>query len=526
MGQPSETLPLELPFPEQSRVITSVRSGENDYVLLIEVHNPFVNARSWYSSRLRTLGWYPWKADENHSGRRPFLDSRFCHSQGHNRLEFYYLQPFSTLTLTFSELSATTTLIKSELIFSGGFSNLIQDDLGTDLSYFPPLPELVPSPNTSVKLQTSGGSDKDWQSEAIVQIQTDSFVVLEDYNKQLIQLGWIQVSGQGREPLLWSIWHLTDHKNQEWQLVLSLALHETQSTLYLAHLWLTEINYFDEFISIPSEKPKDTINSVPEDIFWRLYSSNLSSFAENEQLWSGECPAEISIGLCFPEQAQLLGSFINPEYDQITLYLNASIPHDELHQELAAQLTELGWIEWDPFRYLTERGFEASQKGTLIETRFFHPESQLQAGISAYQISRNRTDLRVSWTLSSNVDSVHRYENINEDKQVSALLLNLSCPEKTKIVQKRVSGKISGEITSIVHIKTSLPFASLCSHYQGELQQTGWQLKGVDKDESYYLSLWFYADQQRQLWQAHLYILKRDNKRDQYIGFLKLKIIG
>ncbi|NJL37858.1 MAG: hypothetical protein HC899_14810 [Leptolyngbyaceae cyanobacterium SM1_4_3] len=415
-----------------------------------------------------------------------------------------------------------------------------------------PIPQLVPPSGMRIlRGRHLSGSEKALRSEARIQTSLSSDLLLNHYSTQLAQSGWTQQAGEEQNGLWWSIWKLQDQQDQMWQLLLSFVADENYVDQFTASLRILNVNDFEQVMP-PASVPIPSTESILEDILRQLISSDFFPDIETQQLWIGQLPPGLPATLEFPEQTQVLGSLAE-QGNKAELFLTVPLPLIQIWDYLTEQLFSLGWREphnWSEYENL---GFTLSRKGRWEQTNFVHPRDGIECWLTFKAIALNCTDVKVTWLLPFKEDNppVENAPSTPQELWEQALLPIVVLPEQTRLPTEdtpSTSQKPWGEIpfpklsvpeqtevipretkytnenyTFMVYIITSLSVAALVTHYQTEMQRTGWQQQVTSQNENCYLSLWSFITEQGRVWQGILNLLARPERRDQYTGYLEIK---
>jgi hypothetical protein len=558
LGELPDELPIELPLPDQSQVVASLQQEQVAFTILIQVPQPSLLIQSWYSNRLRALGWLQWQSDEEPIGLINFhLLGDPAPGQRNapvSYLTFCYRPQSLTLTLRFRSATNNSTHVKLKLSNNRVLPSLHQEEWEGNMLNWLPIPQLVPPSGMRIlRGRHLSGSEKALRSEARIQTSLSSDLLLNHYSTQLAQSGWTQQAGEEQDGLWWSIWKLQDQQDQMWQLLLSFVADENHVDQFTASLRILNVNDFEQVMP-PTSVPIPSTESIPEDILRQLVSEDYFPDIETQQLWIGQLPPRLPASLEFPEQTQVLGSLAEEE-NKIELFLTASLPLNQIYEHLTEQLFKLGLREFSNLSDYENLGFTLSRKRRWEQTTFIHPCDQTECWLTFNAIALNSTDIRIAWLLPfkeinnlpvENAPSTSRKLG-NEallpivvlPEQANNLFVEdapstpqkpwsetpfpkLSVPEQTEVISREL--KYTNEnYTFTVYIITSLPAAVLTAHYQTEMQRTGWQQLVTSQNGNCYLSLWSFTTEQGRVWQGILNLLARPGRQDQYTGYLEIK---
>jgi hypothetical protein len=559
LGELPNELPIELPLPDQSQVVASLQQEQAAFTILIQAPQPPLLIQSWYSNRLRALGWLQWQSSENltslvmfHMLGDPAVGQRDAPVSS---LTFCYRPQSLTLILKFRPTTNNATSVKLELSGNSVFSSPCHEEWERNMLNLLPIPQLVPPPGThALRGRHLSGSNKALKSEFRLQTSCSSDLLLAHYNTQLAQSGWTQQAGAKQDRLLWSAWTLHDQRNQSWQLLLSFLADSSHSDQYTASFRMLSLNDFDRVMPPACASPSSSAESVPEDVLRQLVSEDFFPNLETQQLWIGQLPPGLPASLEFPEQTQVLGSLVD-QGSEIELFLTVSLPLIQIWEHLTEQLFSLGWREFSNWSDYESLGFTLSRKRRWEQTTFVHPRDETECCLTFIASALDQTDVKVKWLLPFKETDELSAENAPSTAQRpwgeallpivvlpepgSNLLVEeepsapqkpwdgtpfprLPVPERTEVIS-RESAYNNESCTVTVYIITPLPAAVLAVHYQTEMQRAGWQQQITSQDENCYLSFWSFTNEQGRVWQGGLNFLARPGRMGQYTGFLKIE---
>ncbi|KAM3113191.1 hypothetical protein [Phormidesmis sp. 146-33] len=542
LGQLPEGLPIELPLLEQSQITASLRQGAT-FTILMQSPQPPLSIKVEYSNRLRTLGWLQKRSDEDRVDFNLLFvrTSTMRHSLRHDStslLTFCYRpQPPAdyserplALTLQTRRMAENVTFIKLKLFDENAYRSPCQADWETNELNQLPLPYLIPPidaevPPTDADLQgrRGGGSNESWHSTSKIETSLSGLDLLAHYESQLMQAGWARQTRETQEHLLWSVWTLRDRRNHLWQLFLRFVADRDHPNWYTANLEMLNLDTVFERLFPSSSSPSvASTESIPEAILWQFLSDTFLP-DETQQLWIEQLPSTFPVLLQFPAQTQILGGFEEP--NGIWVFLQVPFSPEQVCEQLAEQLINLGWQQWSAWNDDAEIGFETSTHLETLRNGFFHSTQGTQFSIAVDSAMLNCSDVRLSWSPPPEQVSTPPRESVRsqiQEKLSQQPIPSLGRAAQTEVRRTERRGTINTTITTACFI-TSLSSAGLVSYYCTEMQQAGWQLQVISQNENSYVSLWSFTDGHGQGWQGILSLLVNPESTQHYSSFLEIQ---
>ncbi|NJL19755.1 MAG: hypothetical protein HC895_01355 [Leptolyngbyaceae cyanobacterium SM1_3_5] len=531
MGQLPDELPIELPLIEQGQVIASLQYGQTSAILM-QIPQPLLLIQNWYSNRLRALGWFQYDADADAVERNSFVRTTQVRQPLNLPLIFCYRPVALTLALHTCVAAEHSTTVRLELAQEAA-GLPCQVDWERSIPNLLPLPLLVPPTDTAVppafaepyfNSRRAGGSEKDWYSKSQIQTALNGQALLAHYEEQLKQAGWTHQAGEARERLLWSVWTLQDRKEQVWQLTLSLVGDNNRYDRYVASLQMLNLDHAQQVWALGNTNAGNSVESIPESIFWQLLANNAAIDPETHQFWIGELPPTFPISWQFPSQFQILGSLVEEE-NQADVFLEVALPVSQTRDFLATQFRNSGWREWRELAAPEGIGFVVSRLPQLVLDGFIHPNNETRCLLKLYPITRESTDARLCCFQSpaqTDDSSEGGTSPLLQEQLQHIPIPQLDYPNQTEVVQ--AATEIRDQSVSLqVFISTLLPVKELVKHYQSAMRQAGWQQQTVTQSENCYYSLWSAMDEQNQSWQGKLSLIADPRKVNYYTGFLQIE---
>jgi len=523
LEQLPDELPVELPLIEQSQVIASLQEGQT-FTILMRVPLHPLRIQSWYSNRLRIIGWLQWQPDEVLVDFHMFGTRTSGHGYDPNPLlTFRYHPQLLSLTLQTYPIDENTTFLKLKVFANNLFYSSHQEEWECNVINLLPVPQLVSPPDANIRKLHAGGSEKEWDSEAEVQTLLNGLDLLTHYDAQLVESGWTRQLSRVQERLLWSVWNLHDRNNQVWQLLLSFVADSNHPNHYATSLRLVNLDEFDHTLPPVKIDVSSSIEAIPEEVLWQFFSDDFFHDSSTKQLLIGQLPSMILNLPKFPEETEVLGSFIE-ENLQINLFLRVLLSSNQVCELLTQQMIDLNWQQWSSWNDFEGVGFTTSVLPRLIQATFFHPINRSQCVVIFNSVALNCTDVTLRWLPSSEQENNLSGENIRsivQSELAQKPIPTLALAKQTEVIQRTT--QMEEGVVSVVYIITSLSIEALADHYQTEMQQAGWQQQATSQLDNCHLSLWVFIDEQEQSWQGILNFLVRPERVAHYTGLLRIE---
>jgi hypothetical protein len=216
IGALPESLPLELPIPEGSRVIGSTirdqQMGGTEVILDVDLAPDAV--LTFYLERLLQAGWEEAPQQSYGGGfvSASWPTATFCLNQDEAQI---YISAFEM-----PGKGADVRLnIQSPVQYSACDPQLYGPyDEGSAM-----IPELSTPQGTVV--ESGGSSSGDGTADTSASMTTDlsPAELVESYADQLREAGWTQIAREAAEELAWSTWSTKDEEDQQWAGMLLVA---------------------------------------------------------------------------------------------------------------------------------------------------------------------------------------------------------------------------------------------------------------------------------------------------------------
>jgi hypothetical protein len=207
VAQLPEDLPIEIPLPDEARIIGSlVRGGEGTEIVL-DATQAVAQVLDFYQETLTAEGWiafaYP-------------TEGGFVPGIGRTGLTFCSGANNSVLWVGAFESEDGPTDVRLDLRTEPNLSSCTKDTVAPQH----PIPLLEDPPGSRQTTAGFGGSTDSYNAEVELKTELDSAAVEVHYADQLEAAGWLRRDGGQSGPLAWNTWYYQDEGGQEWQGVL------------------------------------------------------------------------------------------------------------------------------------------------------------------------------------------------------------------------------------------------------------------------------------------------------------------
>jgi hypothetical protein len=212
LGKIPENLPIEIPIPEQSRVVGTLARSEAHVEIVLESDLSPEEVFSFYRAQLTSLGWH------EPEGMWPHHAGGFLHGDfgPHMNLIFCQEPGGAGLTVGILQLESATTDVRLNLSLDREMNPCAQQAMMHHHGMFEIIPPLVP-PRGAQQRSGGGGSGSD-ESYATATLKTNLALdaLTKHYADQLSQAGWTQTDAGASGPLAWHSWHFTSEDQEPW----------------------------------------------------------------------------------------------------------------------------------------------------------------------------------------------------------------------------------------------------------------------------------------------------------------------
>lgn len=533
LGQLPDNLIVEIPVLDREEVVASVQQGKS-YRVLIYSSQPPLQLQTWYSNKLRSLGWLQWESESN-----PISNNLFIKASNRNLTStipsaFYYAPCSITLTLHLHAASENTTHVKISLSNDALKYSPCQAEWERHPLNLIPVPKLIsPAIDDALAsrlenyclMERGGGSEHDWDSQSLLKTSLDTYELLSYYDLQLAQSGWTRQAGNVQGRLSWSVWTLHDIHKSVYQLWLSFIADNNESNAHAAFLRVLRLQDSDQNVSYSSANTLKQHDVIPEEILWNLLSDEFLTDVENKQLWIGELPSALSEQLVFPSRSRILGSISDgancySDNYYISSFISVSILPIQIYENLSAQLLTSGWLEASNSNK-NHSVFITSTQPHEVYATFIHPSRQEQCLIILKSLTHKSTDVTLRWANvdEETIDGLMSTSQVTDDDEIEKKKLPILSQAAGTEVFPETSLIVEGRSEFIVDLFTSLSEETLVEHYQSEMQKSGWQLQVISEHENCHFSLWSLVEEKRE---GILGFVRSPEDHKQYLGYFRV----
>ena len=195
---------LNLPMPDDARVIASIKGEWTDTIVMIDTSLPPDEVFSFYTKQLASLGWNPAPTDANENGFAPAAEAfrSFCSADGKE----YLIVSASRITDEKTDLRLN--------LFTDADPSMCGEGVTEEINSL--IPRLKAPQGTILQDGSEGGDEKSWEVSVQLKTSLSPVELAEHYNRQLETAGWeLMKQGKG-DGTAWSNWSFTDDQGQTW----------------------------------------------------------------------------------------------------------------------------------------------------------------------------------------------------------------------------------------------------------------------------------------------------------------------
>ncbi len=240
LGKIPENFPIEVPIPEQSRVVGTLARSETQVEIVLESDLMPEEVFSFYRAQLTSLGCH------EPEGMWPQHAGGFLHSDFglHMNITFCQGPGGAGLTLNILQLESMTTDVRLNLSLDRETNPCAQQAMmRRDMHHhamYEIIPLLVP-PRGAQQRGGGGGSGPD-EAHTTAMLKTNLALdaLAKHYADQLIQAGWTQTDAGASGPLGWHTWHFTSEDQEPWSglfFILKMPEKPDDYFLYVRAAW-------------------------------------------------------------------------------------------------------------------------------------------------------------------------------------------------------------------------------------------------------------------------------------------------
>ena len=222
IGALPESLPLELPVPQGSRVIGStIRDSQlGGTEIVLDVDLPPDGVLGFYQEELLRAGWEEAPQQPYGGGfvSASWPTANFCLNQDE-----------AQISINAFEIPDEATDVRLHIQSPVQYSACDPQVYGPYDEGSATIPELV-SPSGSV-VQSGGSSSGDGMADtsAVLQTELSPGELASQYADQLVEIGWTQAAQEAVPELAWSSWSMTDEEGRAWSGLLLVAANPVVS---------------------------------------------------------------------------------------------------------------------------------------------------------------------------------------------------------------------------------------------------------------------------------------------------------
>lgn len=230
IGKLPDNLPVEIPQPDNTQIVGSIKRGEHAYEIALDTTLTATQVKSFYENQLIDKQW---KQQEDISPKRAFATSA---NQIEENLSFCKSEKGPLLQLNINQSENTFTEVSISLNTDESNSSCRYLIGGLPFS-FAKTPILRPPVNTKVTPKQVGGFSSEMSnSMANLESQLNIEQLNQHYLSQMQEAGWTKIADTQNNQAAFSMWSLKDKDNIFWQGMMSIKPVEGKSEQYLANL--------------------------------------------------------------------------------------------------------------------------------------------------------------------------------------------------------------------------------------------------------------------------------------------------
>ena len=216
LGKIPENLPIEVPIPEQSRVVGTLARSETQVEIVLESDLTPEEVFRFYRTQLTSLGWH------EPEGMWPHQAGGFLHSDfgPHMNITFCQRPGGAGLTLNILQLESTRTDVRLNLSLDREMNPCAQQAMMRRQMHHHGMYEIIPPLVPPLGAQQHGGGGGSSSDEAHTTATLKTKLALDalakHYAEQLSQARWTQTAAGASGPLAWHTWHFTSEDQEPW----------------------------------------------------------------------------------------------------------------------------------------------------------------------------------------------------------------------------------------------------------------------------------------------------------------------
>jgi len=222
IGALPESLPLELPVPQGSRVIGSTIRGSEmgGTEIILDIDMPPEGVLGFYQEELLRAGW-------EEAPQQPYGGGFVSASSP--TANFCLNQDEAQISINAFEIPDKATDVRLHIQSPVQYSACDPQVYGPYDEGSAMIPELI-TPQGSV-VQSGGSSSGDGMADtsAVLQTELSPGELASQYAGQLAEIGWTQAAQEAVPELAWSSWSTTDEEGRAWSGLLLVAANPVVS---------------------------------------------------------------------------------------------------------------------------------------------------------------------------------------------------------------------------------------------------------------------------------------------------------
>src|SRR5258708_11393091 len=216
LGKIPQNLPIEVPIPEQSRVVGTLARSESQVEIVLESDLTPEEVFSFYRAQLTSLGWH------EPEGMWPHHAGGFLHSDFGPHMNIIFCQGSggAGLALNILQLESTTTDVRLNLSLDREMSPCAQQAMMRRHMHHHEMYEIIPPlvPPRGAQQRGGGGGSSPDEAHTTATLKTNLALdaLAKHYADQLSQAGWTPTDAGTNGPLGLHTWHFTSEDQEPW----------------------------------------------------------------------------------------------------------------------------------------------------------------------------------------------------------------------------------------------------------------------------------------------------------------------
>ena len=221
LGKIPENLPIELPVPEQSRVLGTLARSETQVEIVLESDLKPEEIASFYRTQLASQGW------NEPEDMQPHRQGGFMHNNfgPYTHMTFCRESNIAGLTINVQQLQSATTNVRLNLSLDREMNPCVQQARNRRQMMlhqrhhrmFEMIPPLSPPPGAQQRGGGGGSGSDEVHTTATLKTNLTLDIVAKHYADQLVQGGWTQTGAGADGPMAWYTWRFTTEDQEPWR---------------------------------------------------------------------------------------------------------------------------------------------------------------------------------------------------------------------------------------------------------------------------------------------------------------------